>query len=133
MNNIEKFRELLLTDVAFQKKLQAAVEAYTGEQTEKAVYNNILIPLAGEYNITATYDEFKDYMEKLSDAEMSKDELAQVAGGGKGQGAGVVGCFGVGMGVGGGGGDGAGAGCAMVGIGWGGAVCKGSGETATPF
>lgn len=95
--DLEKFRELLLTDTEFQKKLQAASEAYTGDQTEEAVFNNVLVPVASEYGISATFDEFKAYMENLnSDTEMSKEELSQVAGGTKGYGAAA--CAGIGAG-----------------------------------
>ena len=129
--DLEKFRELLLTDQEFQQKLQDAAEAYTGPQTEETVFDSVLVPIAAEYGITATYDEFKVYMESLNnDTELSKEELSQVAGGGKGGGA-VV-CIAVGVGGGGGGGNGTGGGCAGIGIGWGAVICSGSGKTQTP-
>lgn len=123
---IRKFRELLLTDEAFQQKLKAATEAYTGEQTEEAVFNDVLAPLAAEYGITATYEEFHDYI--LGDQEMDQEELTQVAGG-KSGGLGGQFCFGLGLGAGGGGGDGTGGACAIIGGGWGIYKCAGSGET----
>ena len=59
------------------------MESYTGEKTEEAVFNNVVVPFAAQYDITATYDEFKAYLEHLAaeDTEMNKDEVAQVAGG----------------------------------------------------
>ena len=82
---MEKFRKLLLTDEDFRNKLKAAVESYTGEKTEEAVFNNVVVPFAAQYDITATYDEFKAYLEHLAaeDTEMNKDEVSQVAGGSK--------------------------------------------------
>ena len=42
---LKKMEELLRTDTAFQEKLKAAMESYTGEQKEEAVFNAILVPL----------------------------------------------------------------------------------------
>ena len=126
--DLEKFRTLLLTDTEFQKKLKTAAEAYTGDQSEEAVFNNVLVPIATEYNITATYDEFKAYIFSLENTEMSQAELQQVAGGGKNEGNGVVGCYVIGVGLGGGNSDGAGGGCAYVGFGWGEVKCSGEGS-----
>lgn len=129
--DLQKFRELLITDTDFQQKLQAAAEAYTGDQTEEAVFNSVLVPIASEYGITATFDEFKEYMEKLnSDAEMSKEELSQVAGG-KANGGGLGGalCYGAGIGFGAAAGSKSGGGCVVVGAGWGRTVCVTVGES----
>ena len=96
---IKKFEELLRTDESFQTKLKAAVEAYTGEDNEEAVFNGVIIPVAKEYGISASYEEVKEYIRNLSytDEIVSEDELKQIAGGkGGGFGAGV--CFGVGIG-----------------------------------
>ena len=75
---ILKFRELMQTDKAFQSKLEAALENYKGEKTEKAVFEAVLTPLAQEYGISATFEE---YLDAISDQELSLDELNQVAGG----------------------------------------------------
>ena len=88
-----------MTDDEFRKKLQSATEAYKGEQTEEAIFNNVLVPIAGEYGVTATFEEFKEYMSSLEDGEMNKDELKMVAGGSKG--CGVLYCIYAGLGVGG--------------------------------
>ena len=97
---LKKFRELLLYDKEFQGKLKAAAESYTGEQTEEAVFNGLLVPLAAEYGVTATFTEFKTYMESLSDnSEMSREELTQVAGGDKGFGGTLCKYIGIGGGA----------------------------------
>ena len=132
MNNIEKFRELLLSDEEFQKKLQDAAASYTGDQSEEAAFNNILVPLAAEYGITATFDEFKAYISELDGEEMSKGELQQISGGKvNGGGAGMIACDGTGLGIGfagttegggfciGIGGGNAGTICLTAGAGWG--------------
>ena len=126
---IKKFRELLLHDPEFQSKLKAAAENYTGEQTEEAVFNNVIVPLAAEYGITATYDEFKDYIAGLSDQELNTDEISQVAGGDKGGGFGGANCYVLGAGFGGGGGSSSGDLCVLVGAGWGSVGCIGEGES----
>lgn len=96
--DILKFRDLLSSDSECQEKLKAAVEAYTGEQDEKSVFDNLLLPLAKEYGLSATYDEFKEFTGALvggTEDELSEDELAQIAGG-KDSGYGF--CFAVGGG-----------------------------------
>ena len=116
---ISKFRELLLTDKEFQAKLKAAAEKYDGEQTEEAMFEGILVPLASEYGISATLDELKAYQDSFNDPEMSSDELQQVAGGSKGDweiyGFGGTLCIYGGVGIGGSGGGGAQSGCLVIG------------------
>ena len=134
---IKRFEELLKTDEEFQKKLQDAVAAYTGENTEEAVFDNVIVPFAAEYNISATFDEMKAYIDEMNAREMDPDELAQVAGGtGKGGGIVATGCFYVGGGLGAGGGSESGAVCVGLGFGWGKTQCFGSGisdgENAAP-
>ena len=96
---IKKFEELLRTDESFKAKLQAAAEAYTGEENEEAVFNGVLLPVAKEYGISASYEELKDYIGNLASTDeiMDEEELKQIAGSkGGGFGAGV--CYGVGIG-----------------------------------
>ena len=83
-SDLVKFRELLNTDTAFQDKLRKAAESYTGEPDDKAVFDNLLIPLAGEYGLSASYEEFVEYLGAFmgdGGSELSEDELAMVAGG----------------------------------------------------
>ena len=98
--------------------LKAAVETYDGEKNEEGVFYGVLVPVAKEYGISASYEEFKDYMENLASTDeiMDKDELTQIAGG-KGRGFGAAVCYGVGIGVGGGGGDDGGFACFVGGFG----------------
>ena len=82
--DIKKFRNLLISDSAFQEKLLKASESYTGAQDEKSVFNNLLLPLAKEQGFSATYEEFKEYIGAFagdSESELSEDELELVAGG----------------------------------------------------
>lgn len=79
-----KFRELLNTDIEFQNKLRKAAESYTGEPGDKAVFDNLLVPFAKEYGLSATYEEFAGYLGAFmsdEERELSEDELAMVAGG----------------------------------------------------
>ena len=129
MDGISKFEELLRTDKDFQEKLRDAVLAYTGEQTEEAIFDQVLVPLAAEYGITGTFEEFRNYISSLSERELSTDEMAQISGGtNKGGGIDVGMCFGMGFGVGVGGGQGAGNVCALIGVGYGSVNCTGTGE-----
>ena len=124
--NLEKFRKLLLTDGEFQKKLVSANEAYAGEKTEKAIFENVLVPVAEEYGISATYEEFQQYISDLASLNMSDDELAQIAGGDKGyNGGGLCGadCKILGAGFGVGAGEKSGNICLVIGVGYGETVC----------
>ena len=138
--DLRKYRDLLLTDEEFQKKFAAAAEAYKGEQTEQAVFENVMLPLGKEYGLSATYDEFKEYTAAFAggtSGELSEDELAQVAGGKDGIGLGTGKCMILGVGIGGGGamskspngwyfGTGL---CLGIGAGIGDYSCSGSGES----
>ena len=123
--DLERFRELLLTDENFQEKLKNALEAYDGGKTQEEIFNNVLVPVADEYGITASFDEFKFYLENLNDAEMTKDELTQVAGGKgiNGGGIGVTHCTVLGGGIGVVGTSEGGGACMVVGFGWGDQIC----------
>ena len=129
---IKKFAELMNTDEAFQAKLSAAMQSYKGESTPEAVYNNVLSPIAKEYGISVSLEEFNEYVSSQAnkDESLSFDELEQVAGG-KSGGFGLTTCAAIGVGVGGGGGDGAGGGCVGIGAGWGHSSCVGEGKGAT--
>jgi len=122
---LRKFDELLKTDAAFQEKLKAAVESYTGEKTEEAVFEAVLVPLAKEYGITASFEEYKEYVSGISndDRELSEDEINQVAGGSKGAGLGFSLCYGWGLGI----GSADGSKCLGVGAGGETGICAGAG------
>ena len=118
MKESKKFAELMRTDESFQAKLKSAAETYSGEKTEEAVFNGVLLPVAKEYGISVSYEELHDYISKLAhtDEIMDKDELTQIVGG-KGGGLGGGYCKYVGVGAGGAGGDGEGFGCIVLGFG----------------
>ena len=83
-SDLTKFRELLNTDAEFQEKLREAAEIYTGEPGDRAVFDNLLVPLAKEYGLSATFEEFTEYIGAFmrgGEKELSEDELAMVAGG----------------------------------------------------
>ena len=138
---IKKFEELLKTDEVFQKKLADAAQAYKGEMTQEAIFNNVLVPFASEYGITATFDELNDYLEGLvNNQEMDENELKQVAGGknpSDAYGAGMTYCVYAGIGLG-ATGDKQGDVGACVGfgvstsVGGGMGMCAGVGAQATP-
>ena len=82
--DIKEFQKLLTSDAEFQKKFRAAAEAFTGEQDEKVIFDNLLLPLAKEYGLSVTYEEFRECADALSGGSefiLSEDELEQVAGG----------------------------------------------------
>ena len=83
-SDLVKFRELLNTDAEFQEKLREAAASYTGEPDERAVFDNLLVPLAKAYGLSATFEEFAEYLGTFmsgGEMELSEDELAMVAGG----------------------------------------------------
>ena len=125
--DLNKFRELLFADTDFQEKLAKKAEAYTGDKSEEAVFENVLLPLAKEYGLSATYDEYKEYTAAfagVAGSELSDDELAQVAGGKvNGGGIGGMSCAGLGTGLGGGGGAKGGGLCGGIGFGWNDLLC----------
>jgi len=84
---------------------------------DNAILTGVLSPLASEYGIKASYDEFKTYITSLADQELGSEEIAQVAGG-KGAGFGAAACYIIGAGLGGGvDGDDGDAGCCFIGFG----------------
>ena len=130
--DISKFRELLLTDADFQEKVRKAAEAYKGEQDEKAVFDKLLTPIAEEYGLSATFEEFKEYTEAFTDgaaSELSDDELSQVAGG---KGFGAAACAKAGIGIGYASKGGISGACFIFGGGSGFVACAGVGDSAEP-
>lgn len=125
--DLEKFKELIMTDESFQNKLKDSAEAYNGEQTEEAVFNNVLAPVIEEYGITVTLEDIKEYAASMADSDI-EDELSQVSGG-KSSGYGIFGgsCIVAGVGLGGSFGKEGGIVCAVVGVGWGNSNCLGKG------
>jgi len=132
---LKKFEELMKTDTAFQEKLKAAMESYTGEQTEEAIFESVLTPLAKEYGIFASFEEFKEYVSNISneDRELCEDEVNQVAGGGKGGGFGITACAIIGIGAGGGAGSESGGACAVIGAGYGRTECNLIGDSDSDY
>lgn len=115
--DIIKFQELLNSDAEFREKFSKAAEAHAKETDVKAVFDNLMLPFAQEYGLSATYDEFSEYIGGFAgnaEGELSEEELAQVAGG-KGGGIGVGECLSIGFGF--------GAGGAKTGDDWGGDIC----------
>jgi len=93
--DLVKFLELVKTDEALQKKLEEAAKNYTGEQTNEAVFNTVIVPVAKEAGYDITLDDMTQFVH-----ELNPDEMGQVAGG---YGAGIGGqiCFILGIGGGG--------------------------------
>ena len=128
MDGIKKFQELLNTDEEFRQKLKAAVQSYKGDQTAEAVFQSVFVPIAAEYGITDTFDDFNSFLSGLNGQEMDQTELSQIAGGDKGFGASA--CYQVGVGVGGHGeGSRINAICIIIGTGDKVAACAGEGVT----
>ena len=80
--NVMKFEERLMKDDEFQKRLEEAVKAYNGDQTdEKAVFDAVIVPLATEEGLTFTFEEFSEVRKAVSDGELDPKEMKAVAGG----------------------------------------------------
>lgn len=102
ITDVRKFEELMKTDAGIQDKLRIAAEEFKGDASdEKAVFEGILLPVAEEAGLSASYEEFQEYMKSLAegpDKELSMDELSQVAGGKDYADEGIGVCFGIGVG-----------------------------------
>ena len=123
---MEKFKELLLTDEEFQQKLKTAAENYDGEKTEEAVFHGVIEPVAAEYGISASFEEYTEYIRNIAeDSELNSDELKQVAGGKiNGGGFGLIKCTVAGFGFGGAAGENGGGYCSLLGFGDGYTTCS---------
>ena len=128
---LEKFAELMKTDEEFQNKLKTAAEAYSGDKNDvKAFFEAVLVPLGQEYGISATYEEFSNYIEARANTEISPEEIKQVAGGKSGNGFGIGACYRVGVGIGYTGNDERSNTCMVLGSGDTAGTCAGSGSVA---
>ena len=133
--DILKFIDTLKTDESLQEKLKSEAEKYEGEQTPKAVFQNLICPLAEETGCHFTWEEYKEFMtnEAGEAKELNLDEMEQV-GGGETEGAGALFCSIFGIGVGGGSIDSKpksrSCGCLVVGMGIGALACAGEGVGA---
>ena len=81
--DLNRFKELLNSDMEFREKLRKRAEEYTGEPDDKSVFEGVLLPIGKEYGLSATYEEFISFAGDLNgeEGELSEEELAQVAGG----------------------------------------------------
>lgn len=122
---LQKFWDMMKADENLRKELEERVKNYTGEPSEKAIMEAVVIPLAQEHGLMFTGN---DYVEAVQ--ELSQDEMAQVAGGASiGFGGGTFGCDVLGSGFGSAAGIGAAGACLFIGIGTGMSLCMFSGVT----
>jgi len=136
--DVQKFIDLLTADVSLQEKMKSTAEKYEGEQTQEAVFQEVVSPFAEEAGYHFTWEEYKEYMtdEAAKAKELDLDEMDQVNGGIPDKGGGAIACFAIGIGLGGGvigsrrtplaGG------CLLVGIGVGAIACAGDGVGEGP-
>ena len=86
-----------------------------------------MVPLAKEYGIAASFDEFQEYIAGIAttERELNDEEINQIAGGSKVSGFGVEACWAVGVGV---GSTEDGSTCLAIGAGVGAGACAGEGS-----
>jgi len=119
-----KFMERVKTDENLQKKLEEAGKNYTGEQTEEAVFNSVVVPIAKKAGFSIDLDDTRQPVQ-----ELNLDEMEQVDGGFElGAGVGLYQCHGLGGGLGFGFGDGKAGGCIIIGGGNTTQVCAAVGD-----
>ena len=104
-----------------QEKLKAEANQYTGEQTQEAAFEILVMPVAKETGLHFTWEEYREYLEQRVQ-QLDLSEMDQVAAGSS-YGFGAFGCAIVGLGAGGGGGDWTGGACLAVGLGTGALSC----------
>ncbi len=103
-----EFVRLFNTDAELQERVAAAAENYEGEQTDQAVFEAVVDPIAKEAGFELTWEEFEQFGQELlaSKQELDEDELDQIAAGEKRDdeegvgGAGFTSCVKVGVGFG---------------------------------
>ena len=79
LENVERFEKLLKEDEGLQAKLASSTKAYEGAETDEAMFEGLLAPIAAGAGLPFTLDEARAYVStcrNLSDAE-----LEAVAGG----------------------------------------------------
>ncbi len=82
LEKVKEFMELINKDEELQKKVKAAAEFYTGDKAdEKAVFEAVLAPVAKDKGYDFTYEELAELAKRVSDSELSEEELTMAAGG----------------------------------------------------
>ena len=80
--DIKEFVEMIKNDTAVQEKIKKAVEGYTGDKTDEAVWEAVLAPIASEAGFDVTLNDYMAYVDEIkASGELSDDEMAQIAGG----------------------------------------------------
>ena len=82
--DLQNFNILLEKDTKLQEKVKSAAENYGGEKTQKAIYTNVLIPIAEEAGFHFTWEDIQEYALQISSSiqDLNGDEMDQVAGAG---------------------------------------------------
>ena len=79
LENVERFEKLLKEDEGLQAKLAAATKAYEGAETDEAMFEGLLAPIAAGAGLPFTLDEALAYAS--TSRNLSDAELEAVAGG----------------------------------------------------
>ena len=78
--NVEKFQQMLSADEDLRNKIQAAADAYNGSKADdRAVFENIILPVARSVGVEFTYEEVREAV--VDGRDLTDDELELVAGG----------------------------------------------------
>lgn len=80
IENVGKFEEILRGSEDMSAKLKAAMDAYSGDKTdERAIFENVIAPLAEEAQLPFSFDEALEYA--ASPRDLDDAEVEAVAGG----------------------------------------------------
>ncbi|MDO4537262.1 MAG: hypothetical protein Q4B54_03795 [Coriobacteriales bacterium] len=80
-NGIDAFLETLQTDVTLQEKIKTATDAYTGEYTMEAMFQNIVAPVAVAAGYDVGWEDVVRYAPGNDESQdLEPDELELVAG-----------------------------------------------------
>ncbi len=79
LENVERFERLLKEDEELQAKLAAATKAYDGAETDEAMFEELLAPIAAGVGLPFTLDEALAHASTCRN--LSDSELDAVAGG----------------------------------------------------
>ncbi len=81
--NLFKFEEQVMKDEELQKKLEEAAKAYGGDKTDdKAVFEEVICPVAKEAGFEFTFEEAVEVRKEGQDEEIAIQDMKAVAGGG---------------------------------------------------
>ncbi len=81
-SNVKAFLYAINTNEALREKISQAAKTYTGENTDEAIWADVIKPIADEAGYDVSLEALKAFVDEQTEPqEVSEDELLDVAGG----------------------------------------------------